>query len=120
MSFCSSDSVTVPTLMGIESYETVHQLVTTVQGRKTDGVGAIEALRRCFPPGSMTGAPKVRSVELLERLEHVQSEEDRAVQARTGRGIYSGVLGWIGVDGAANFNVVIRTVFLDGQSESVV
>lgn len=126
---CNPDSVKVTKLMAIESYETVHQLVTTVQGRKIpmatesftnvlgcdnsqDGIGTVEAIRQCFPPGSMTGAPKVRSVQLLEELEQRQSQ-------RKQRGVYSGSLGWLGIDGAANFNVVIRTICLDGKNISV-
>lgn len=108
LAFCSPDSVHVPVLMGVESYETVHQLVTTVQGKITRGVGPVEALGRCFPPGSMTGAPKLRSVEHLQSLEAEHSNRHQ-------RGVYSGVLGWLGVDGSANFSVVIRTVVLDGQ-----
>ena len=93
--------------MKVESYESVHQLVTTIIGDKDDRVSSVEALKRCFPPGSMTGAPKVRSVDLLERLEQRE------------RGVYSGILGWIGVDGAANTSVVIRTVTVNGQEVSV-
>lgn len=126
---CRPESVKVTKLMAIESYETVHQLVTTVQGQKIpiankfitnnadldicqDGIGTVEAIRQCFPPGSMTGAPKKRSVQLLEDLEHAHSQ-------RKARGVYSGTLGWLGVDGAANFNVVIRTICLNGKEISV-
>lgn len=122
---CLPESVKVTKLMAIESYETVHQLVTTVQGQKVPlsskstangthyhGIGTVEAIRQCFPPGSMTGAPKVRSVQLLEELEHAQSH-------RKARGVYSGAIGWLGVDGAANFNVVIRTACLNGSKISV-
>ncbi|EST07973.2 Anthranilate synthase component I, N-terminal [Kalmanozyma brasiliensis GHG001] len=118
-SFCRSDSVAVPKLMQVESYETVHQLVTTVTGQLKASVGTTEAIRRCFPPGSMTGAPKRRSVQLLERLELnlADAERDDALRAR--RGIYSGALGWLGCDGAADFAVVIRTLVADGDDVSI-
>lgn len=123
LGFCLPESVTVPKLMVVESYETVHQLVTTVQGQKPPEVGPVEALARCFPPGSMTGAPKVRSVQLLEALETRDDSEaagiERRIRQRDGRGVYSGVLGWIGLNGSANFNVLIRTVVLNGRDVSV-
>jgi anthranilate/para-aminobenzoate synthase component I len=76
--------------MKVESYETVHQLVTTVRGELFDHVDNIQAVKACFPPGSMTGAPKLRSVQLLDSLEnHVK------------RGIYSGCLGYIGFSAVA-------------------
>lgn len=107
LSFCSPDSVQVPALMQVESYESVHQLVTTVTGQKEVSVSSIQALKNCFPPGSMTGAPKVRSVDILEKLE------------QRDRGVYSGILGWIGLDGAASTSVVIRTIVIDGHNVSV-
>ncbi|KAF9359409.1 Protein phosphatase PP2A regulatory subunit B [Mortierella sp. NVP85] len=87
---CSSESVRVPYLMHVESYETVHQLVTTVRGELFDHVDNTQAVRACFPPGSMTGAPKLRSVQLLDALEHHVS-----------RGVYSGCLGYIGIPAVA-------------------
>lgn len=115
MSFCLPSTVKVPTLMQVESYESVHQLVTTVQGVAKKDIGPVEALRRCFPPGSMTGAPKRRSVTLLERLEgksRAAEGQEWRLQHRP-RGVYSGALGWIGVDGAADFSVVIRTAVVE-------
>jgi para-aminobenzoate synthetase len=109
LSFCAPESVVVPKLMAVESYETVHQLVTTVHGQKPHNVGPVAAVSRCFPPGSMTGAPKVRSVELLEQLEGQDGQ----------RGVYSGTLGWIGLNGSTIFNVIIRSVCLDGDAISV-
>jgi para-aminobenzoate synthetase len=95
---CVVGSVHVPSLMAIESFETVHQMVSTVRGALRASVTAIDCLRACFPAGSMTGAPKLRSTQVIDALESA------------GRGIYSGVLGYVGVDGAAEFNVVIRTL----------
>ncbi|KAG0329286.1 Protein phosphatase PP2A regulatory subunit B [Podila horticola] len=88
---CSSKSVRVPYLMNVESYETVHQLVTTVRGELFDHVDNTQAVRACFPPGSMTGAPKLRSVQLLDSLEH-----------HVKRGVYSGCLGYIGIPAVAS------------------
>jgi para-aminobenzoate synthetase len=107
LSFCSPESVKVPRLIKVESYESVHQLVTTIKGRKDSTISPVQALQRCFPPGSMTGAPKVRSVEILEKLE------------KRPRGVYSGILGWIGLDGAASTSVVIRTVVINGRQISI-
>jgi para-aminobenzoate synthetase len=76
--------------MHVESYETVHQLVTTVRGELFDFIDNTQAVKACFPPGSMTGAPKLRSVQLLDSLEH-----------HVRRGIYSGCLGYIGIPSVA-------------------
>ncbi|PWY99690.1 ADC synthase [Testicularia cyperi] len=118
-SFCRADSVAVPGLMKVESYETVHQLVTTVSGQLKPDIGTAEAVRRCFPPGSMTGAPKRRSVQLLERLELSLADAEHDDNLRARRGIYSGALGWMGLDGAADFSVVIRTLVADGDNVSI-
>ncbi|BBH17646.1 hypothetical protein Back2_19330 [Nocardioides baekrokdamisoli] len=91
-------TVSVPDLMKVESYASVHQLVSTVRGRLRDGVDTMAALRALFPAGSMTGAPKVRTMEIIDAVE------------TTARGAYSGAFGWISSDGRADLGVIIRTL----------
>lgn len=95
---CDPGTVSVPVLMEVESYPSVHQLVSTVRGRLRDGVGTIEALRALFPAGSMTGAPKLRTMQVIEAVES------------SPRGVYSGAFGWISGDGRADLGVVIRSL----------
>jgi para-aminobenzoate synthetase len=104
---CAYGTVEVPSLFAIESFATVHQLVSTVRGTLRPDASAIDLVRAAFPGGSMTGAPKLRTLQFIDRLEH------RA------RGIYSGALGWIGDDGAADLSIVIRTIVAMGSRLSV-
>jgi para-aminobenzoate synthetase len=104
---CDLGSVEVPDLMRIESFETVHQLVSSVSGRLRRELTPIDAVRACFPPGSMTGAPKRRTMEIIDELEGAA------------RGVYSGAIGWFGLGGACDLSVAIRTIVLDGERASV-
>ncbi len=100
---CDPGTVDVPVLMDVESYATVHQLVSTVRGRLREGVGTVEALRSLFPAGSMTGAPKLRTMQVVAAVED------------TPRGVYAGAFGWVGTDGRADLGVVIRSLVATGS-----
>jgi aminodeoxychorismate synthase component I len=102
---CETGSVEVPELMAIETYASVFQMVSTVRGHLRSDRDAVDLLRAAFPPGSMTGAPKIAAMRILDRLEPVR------------RGIYSGALGYFDVHGGLDLCVVIRTVLLkDGRA----
>ncbi len=98
---CAPGSVEATRCFEIESFATVHQMVSTIRGRLAPGRTAVDAARAAFPPASMTGAPKTRSVEILDGLEGAP------------RGVYSGALGWFSLDGRADLAVTIRTVVVE-------
>lgn len=93
-------------LCAVESYPTVHQLVSTISARITAGTSRARVIADAFPPGSMTGAPKISTMDILERLES------------GGRGPYSGVAGYFSSNGAVDLAVLIRTAVLTGDAES--
>ena len=95
---CLPGSVKVPTLCGLESYARVHHLVSTVTAQMKGNLGAVALLGACFPGGSITGAPKIRAMEIISDLE------------QTPRNIYCGSIGYIGFDGVMDTNIAIRTI----------
>lgn len=100
---CEFGSVEVDEMLQLESLEQVHHLVSTITGTLTKDRDAIDCLARCFPGGSITGAPKKRAMEIIEQLE-----------ARK-RGIYCGAIGWLGANGESSFNIAIRTLVREGK-----
>jgi para-aminobenzoate synthetase len=104
---CVRGSVHVPGLLQLESYASVHQLVSTVRGLRAEGVGPVEAIRAAFPGGSMTGSPKIRSMAILDDLEG------------SARGVYSGALGYLSVNDTFDLNIVIRSAVFVGDQAGV-
>lgn len=102
---CVPGSVRVPELMRLESYATVHHLVSTIVGRLSPDKGQVDVLRASFPGGSITGAPKIRAMEIIEEIEPVR------------RGIYTGSVVYCGFDGYMDSSIVIRT-FVASRSSS--
>jgi len=100
---CEFGSVTVPELLKLERHEQVFHLVSTIEGRLRAEMDHAEALRACFPGGSITGAPKKRAREIIAELE------------TTPRGLYTGAIGWLGFNGESQFSIAIRTVVVEGD-----
>jgi len=100
---CEFGTVRVDEARTLETYATVHHLVATVSGTMRKGCGIADLLRAAFPGGSITGAPKIRAMEIIDEMEP------------TARSVYTGAIGWIGADGRADLNIAIRTLLTDGQ-----
>ncbi len=101
---CHPGSVKVTELFAIEAYATVFHLVSTIIGQLDRGNTSVDCIKAMFPGGSITGAPKIRAMEIIEELEP------------TRRNIYTGSIGYLGFDGNADFNIVIRTVLLKDET----
>jgi para-aminobenzoate synthetase component 1 len=97
---CRLGTVKVPRLFDVESFATVHHLVSTVTGELAQDRDAIDLLRGCFPGGSITGAPKLRAMQIIEELEPHR------------RGVYCGAIGYLGFDGNMDVNIAIRTMMM--------
>lgn len=100
---CLPGTVRVPRLFEIETYATLHQMTSTVTGQLAPGTGLFDIIRALFPCGSITGAPKIRAMEIIAELE------------QEARGTYCGAIGWVDPDGPMRFNVAIRTPVLHDQ-----
>jgi para-aminobenzoate synthetase component 1 len=103
---CRPDNLKVTALCALESFASVHHLVSTIQGQLRAGYDALHLLEGCFPGGSITGAPKIRAMEIIDELEP------------TRRGPYCGSMGYIGFDGAMDSNILIRTLVYQGNAVS--
>jgi para-aminobenzoate synthetase len=104
---CKVDSVRVPEFMVVEPYPTVHQLISTITGVLDDSRTPVECVRACFPGGSMTGAPKLRTMGIIDDIE------------REARGVYSGAIGYFGLDGSVDLSIVIRTIVMRPGSTTI-
>ncbi len=100
---CKINSVKVTELFKLEEYSTVFHLVSTVVGQLKEGISPLECIKACFPGGSITGTPKIRSMEIIDELEPVR------------RNIYTGALGYLGFDGNVDLNIIIRTILIKGN-----
>jgi len=97
---CKPNSVKVKSLYELEKYSTVYHLSSTIEGELKDEVSSMDCIKACYPGGSITGAPKIRSMEIIEELEP------------TMRNIYTGCIGYLGFDGNVELNIVIRTILM--------
>ena len=103
---CRYGSVRVHRSATVESFAQVHHLVATVEGRLRSEIGPVDVIRAVFPGGSITGAPKIRAMEIIDELEP------------TRRSLYTGAIGYLGRGGASGFNIAIRTMTVEGNRVS--
>jgi aminodeoxychorismate synthase component I len=96
-------TVQVENLFEVTSYATVHHMASTITAQQSPEASTLDVVKACFPPGSMTGAPKIKAMEYCSRLEGIE------------RGVYSGAIGWFGGDGSCDLSVVIRTLLIEGN-----
>ena len=96
-------SVKADALFEVTTHATIHHMSSTVSAQRRPDCSTLDVITHCFPPGSMTGAPKIRAMNICSELE------------RQARGIYSGAIGWLAGDGACELSVVIRTLVLHGD-----
>ncbi len=101
---CTAGTVVVDELMTVESYAHVHHIVSNVRGHLRDAVSPIDVIRAVFPGGTITGCPKVRCMQIIAELEG------------EGRGFYTGALGYLGVDGSMDLNILIRSISIAGSA----
>ncbi len=104
---CKMGSVVTPDTMKVETYATVHHLVSTIRGQLEENISSCDLFVATFPGGSMTGAPKLRTLDILEKLEN------------SPRGVYSGTIGYLSLDGPCVLNIVIRTAVVTRNGVSV-
>jgi para-aminobenzoate synthetase component 1 len=101
---CKTGSVKVTEMYHIEDYSTVFQLVSTIEGELEEDIHALDCIKAAFPGGSITGAPKIRAMEVIDELEPTQ------------RNAYTGSIGYVGFNGDADLNIVIRTILLKDET----
>lgn len=104
---CKPGTVKVRAFPELETYSSVHHLVSTITGELVQGKTVVDLLKATFPGGSITGAPKIRAMEILDELEPVE------------RGIYTGSIGYLGFNGCADLNIVIRTIIITGNKAHI-
>ena len=103
---CRFGTVRVTEPGAVESFEQVHHRVATIEGRLQTGIGPIDVIRAVFPGGSITGAPKIRAMEIIDELEPNR------------RSVYTGAVGYLSLGGMAAFNIAIRTMLVEGDRVS--
>lgn len=101
---CEFGSITVPDLLRLERFEQVYHLVSTIEGQLRPGISHVQALRACFPGGSISGAPKKRALEIIRELEPFP------------RGLYTGAIGYFGFNGESQFSIAIRTAVFEKET----